>query len=170
VAVAKSLEELLGAALDDEYHARAYYRAVLAAWGEVRPFSNIVESEERHIEALARLYRRYDLEMPEDSWPARISTPESLEAACEASLRAERENGVLYEELMASETLADYPDVEETFRRLATASQQNHLPAFERALERERGDGAGHGPRGEGRRRRHRHRGGRPPRPGRRDP
>lgn len=40
-------------ALDDEYRARATYRAVLARFGLVRPFVNIVESEGRHIEALA---------------------------------------------------------------------------------------------------------------------
>jgi len=151
------------AALDDEYHARATYRAVLDAYGDLRPFVNIVESEERHIQALRRLFERYGVAIPQDPWPPRVSAPASLEAACEAALEAERENAVLYEQLM--QAAGGRADVEETFRRLLTASQENHLPAFERALERERRGGGGREPRGEGRRHRHRHRGGRAPGP-----
>lgn len=158
-----TLEEALTAALDDEYRARATYRAVLEAFGEVFPFANIVESEERHIQALRRLCERYGVSIPVDSWPSLISAPGSLEAACEAAVEAERENGVLYERLL--EAARDRADVEETFRRLLSASQDNHLPAFERALERERrGAGRGEVRRQEGRhghRRRHRRRGGR---------
>jgi len=154
-----TLEEALAAALDDEYRARATYRAVIDAYGPVRPFVNIVESEERHIQALRRLCERYGVKVPVDPWPSRISAPESLEAACEAALEAERENGALYEELMGA--AAGRPDVERTFRRLASASQENHLLAFERALARERGRGATREPPARGRRRRRRHRGGR---------
>jgi len=153
-----TLEEALTAALDDEYRARATYRAVLGAYGDVRPFVNIVESEERHIQALRRLCERYDVSIPADPWPSRISAPESLEAACKAAVEAERENGVLYERLM--EAAGDRADVEETFRRLLTASQENHLPAFERALERQQRGGVGRRRKDGGRRHRHRHRGG----------
>jgi hypothetical protein len=154
----QALEEALKEALDDEYKARATYRAVLAKYGDVRPFVNIVESEERHISALSRLFERYGIEMPEDPWPARVSAPESMEAACAAGVEGEIENRALYERLMVA--AAGHPDVEETFRNLQSASQDNHLPAFERALERERG-GRGRG-RGDetGRRQRRRHRGG----------
>jgi hypothetical protein len=37
----------LMAALDDEYQARATYAQVLEDFGDVRPFSNIVEAEDR---------------------------------------------------------------------------------------------------------------------------
>lgn len=154
-----TLEEALKEALDDEYRARATYRAVIEAYGEHRPFVNIVESEERHIQALRRLCERYDVEVPADPWPSRVSAPASLEAACEAAVEAERENAVLYERLIAA--AGGRADVEETFRRLLGASQENHLPAFERALERERRGGAGPGREGRGRRQRRRWRGGR---------
>jgi bacterioferritin (cytochrome b1) len=152
-----TLEEALTAALDDEYRARATYRAVLDAHGDVRPFVNIVESEERHIQALCRLCERYDVKVPRDPWPDRVSAPASLEAACEASLETERENAALYEKLL--EAAAGHPDVEETFRRLGTASQENHMPALQRALERERGGRGGSHGRGRVRRRRRRGRG-----------
>lgn len=153
-----TLEEALAEALEDEYRARATYRAVIDAFGEVRPFVNIVESEERHIQALRRLCERYDVAVPPDPWPSRVATPVSLEAACAAAVEAERENGALYERLL--EAAAGLPDVEETFRRLRSASQENHLPAFERGLARER-RGGGRGSEEGGRRRRRRHRGGR---------
>lgn len=159
-----TLEQALVAALDDEYRARATYRAVLDAYGDVRPFVNIVESEERHIEALGRLCGRYGVAIPQDPWPSRVAAPASLEAACETAVEAERENAVLYEQLMAA--AGGCADVEETFRRLLTASQENHLPAFERALERERRGGGGRESQREGRRHRHRHRGGRAAAPG----
>jgi hypothetical protein len=155
-----TLEEALAAALDDEYRARATYRAVLDAYGEVRPFVNVVESEERHIEALRRLCDRYQVKVPSDPWPARVSAPDSLEAACEAAVEAERENEALYEKLI--DAAGGRADVERVFRRLLTASQQNHLPAFERALARERLGAAPREAPGGGRRQRRRRRGGRP--------
>lgn len=147
-----SLEEALQAALDDEYHARATYRAVLDAFGDVRPFVNIVESEERHIQALTRQCEKHGIAVPSDKWAGRVSAPESLKRACEDGVKAERKNAALYEELI--EAAREYPGVQETFRRLQAASQERHLPAFERCEERAGPDeGAG---RGRGRRRRHR--------------
>jgi len=150
-----SLREALQAALDDEYRARATYRAVLDAFGEVRPFINIVESEERHIQALKRQCEKHEISVPSDKWAGHVSAPQSLEQACQDAVKAERENASLYEKLI--EAAIGYPDVQETFRRLRAASQERHLPAFERAAGRE--EGYGEGDRG-GRRRRRRHRGG----------
>ena len=147
-----SLEEALLAALDDEYHARATYRAVLDAFGDVRPFTNIVESEGRHIQAWQRQCEQHGIAVPSDNWAGRVPAPESLKRACEDAMKAERDNAALYEKLI--EAAREYPDVQETFRRLQTASQERHLPAFERCDEREGSDG-GDG-RGRGRRRRHR--------------
>jgi rubrerythrin len=139
--MAMSLEEALQAALDDEYHARATYRAVLDAFGEVRPFINIVESEERHIEALKRQCEKHRIEVPSDPWAGRVTAPESLKQACDDAVKAERDNAALYEKLI--EAAREHPDVQETFRRLQAASQQRHLPAFERAAG--RGEGGGRG-------------------------
>ena len=149
-----TLDEALVAALNDEYHARTTDRAVIDAFGDVRPFVNIVESEERHIEALSRLFDRYDVSIPLDRWFGKVAAPESVEAACEKGVEAERANAALYKELLAA--AEDYPDVEETFHRLLAASQNNHLPAFERGMNRERRSELGGEGRGRGHRRRHR--------------
>jgi hypothetical protein len=158
-----TLEEALSAALDDEYRARATYSAVLDAHGPVRPFVNIVESEERHIDALRALCDQFGVSAPPDPWSGRVPAPPSLAAACEAAIEAERENEALYVRLL--DAAREHPEVEAVFRRLLAASRDNHLPAFERALARELGDGNG-GRTGRGRgpgggHGRHRHRGGR---------
>jgi len=138
-------DEALAAALDDEYHARAFYRAVLSAFGNVRPFCHIVESEERHIEALLRHFERHASAPPPDRWAGRCAAPASLAEACRKAAAAERANARLYAELLAA--AADDPALATTFARLRDASQERHLPAFERCLEREtrRGSNGRHG-------------------------
>lgn len=36
-------------AIKDEYQARAFYSAVIEKFGPVRPFTNIVQAEDRHV-------------------------------------------------------------------------------------------------------------------------
>jgi hypothetical protein len=136
--------ELAGllAALDDEYKARAVYAQVLADFGVVRPFANIVEAEQRHIDALVRLFDRYGVDVPIDPWPGRVPRYGSLSEACRAGVDAEIDNAALYDRLLTSTTRGD---VLETYRDLQRASQENHLPAFRRCSERGAGRGRGRG-------------------------
>lgn len=55
----EQLKQALMEALMDEYKARATYRLILARFGSIHPFVNIVESEERHIRALVPLFQKY---------------------------------------------------------------------------------------------------------------
>jgi hypothetical protein len=135
------LRQVLDAAIDDEFKARATYRRILEHYGPVRPFVNIVESEQRHIAALETLYSRYGLPVPEDPWPGRVELPASLGDACCAAVLGERENAALYDRLIGA--VDAYPDVQRTLRNLRAASQDNHLPAFERCVERESQGGSG---------------------------
>jgi len=125
-------------ALDDEYRAWAIYDQVIADFGEVRPFSNIREAEARHMEALRALFERYRLPVPENPWPGKVPRYASLQEACAAGVAAEIENGALYERLLAS---TQRPDILTVFRNLQEASQQRHLPAFQRCVERGAGGG-----------------------------
>jgi hypothetical protein len=138
------------AALDDEYKARATYEQVLADFGDVRPFANIVEAEQRHIDALVRLFDRYGLDVPPDPWPGQVPRFASSSEACRAGVQAEIDNAALYDRVLAGTTRADLLD---TYRNLQRASQEHHLPAFRRCAE--RGEGGGRergGPDGGGRR------------------
>ena len=125
----------LAEALDDEYKARATYRRVIAKFGPVRPFVNIVEAEERHIAALLRQFGRLGLDPPPDTWPDRIAAPATLRDACAAGVAAEIENGALYDRLIG---LTRDPQARQVMAQLREASQECHLPAFRRCLARRR--------------------------------
>jgi len=157
-ATVAALEE----ALDDEYKSAATYHAVIAAFGPVRPFINIVEAEERHAGALLGLFERFGLKPPPDRWAGQVEAPESLGAACREAVAGEIENAAMYDRLLG---IVSNTDVAEVLERLREASQSRHLPAFRRCVAREQGgDGRGRGHRsdpGDGHGRRQRHRGGR---------
>jgi len=134
-------------ALDDEYHAWSTYDQVLTDFGEVRPFSNIREAEARHIEALTNLFACYEIPVPENLWPGKVERYTSLQEACEAGVAAEIANGEMYERLLAA---TQRPDVLTVFHNLQEASQQRHLPAFQRCAQRSAGRGRGAGRRQRG--------------------
>ena len=121
-------------ALDDEYRAWSTYDQVLRDFGDVRPFINIREAEARHIEALKRLFLAYGLSQPKNTWPGKVARYDSLRQACEAGVAAEIENGDMYDRLLKS---TDRSDILNVFRNLQQASQQRHLPAFKRCVDRE---------------------------------
>jgi len=126
--------EALREALDDEYRSRAAYHSVIDKFGPVRPFVNIVEAEERHASALLALFRHFGVEPPKDRWAGRVPAPPSLVDACRAGVEAEIANAAMYERLLTqvSDTRA-----REVLQRLQQASQERHLPAFRRCLDRE---------------------------------
>ena len=156
---ARETEDLL-AALDDEYKARATYRQVLVDFGDVRPFSNIVEAEQRHIDALIVLFERYGIAVPDDPWPGQAPHFSSFEEACQAGVQDEIDNAALYDRVLVG---TERDDLLSTYQNLQRASQENHLPAFEHHAQRggRGGGGNGHGGQGPGgARRRHRFGGG----------
>jgi len=133
--VSPELEDALAEALDDERHAIAFYEAVMARYGRRRPFSNIVNAERRHANALLAQYRRLGLTVPADRWmEATIEVPDSFRAACAASVDAEVRNVAIYDRLLAVARDPDLgdPAVLNVFERLRWASQERHLPAFKR--------------------------------------
>ena len=140
-------EDALLAALDDERHAQATYRAVIARHGEVMPFARIVEAEGRHEGHLLALFETYGLEAPADAWGEReIEVPDTVVEACREAIESEKTNVALYEELLASEAIPQ-ADIRELFGHLRDMSEDHHLAAFTRCAERggERG-GAAAGP------------------------
>lgn len=129
--------QALHEALDDEYRAWATYDQVIQDFGPTRPFINIRDAEARHIEALHQLFRGYEIEIPENPWRGRTDRFLTIQDACKYGAEAEIKNNSLYSQLMASTTREDILVV---FRNLQRASQERHLPAFQRCAERE-----GHG-------------------------
>jgi hypothetical protein len=127
-----ALHQALLAALDDEYRSRAIYRVVIDTFGPVQPFSGIIRSEQRHIDALRSLLIARNLPVIGDPYAAGLPAPATLLEACQAGVEAELENVSLYDRLIA-DAVGD-EEVLFVFRALQRASQECHLPSFRRCL------------------------------------
>lgn len=128
-------------ALDDEHQSWAIYDQVISDFGEVRPFINIRDAEARHIDALSRLFVRYNLTIPDNPWIGKVERYSSVQEACTAAVAAEIANGDLYERLFQDELR---PDILRVLGNLQEASLERHLPAFQRCVQ-GTGQGAGRG-------------------------
>ncbi len=138
------LKEILDEALLDEIKARDTYRGIIEAFGPVRPFINIVEAEQRHMDALLSLYERHGIPLPAFPDPDDVELPGGIEEACGTGVAAELDNIALYDRLVAA---TDLPDVRSVLQRLQAASRDHHLPAFQHCVERG-GSGGGRGRQG----------------------
>ncbi len=126
------LQQALRIALYDEFAARAFYARVVEAFGARPPFSRIVEAEARHIATLARLCERYGIPRPLDPFMAETSVAPSWRANLERAVAGEIANVQLYGYLLPRVAQAD---VQRAFVALQAASRDNHLPAFQQALQ-----------------------------------
>lgn len=126
------LHQALRIALYDEYAARAFYRKVVESFGPQAPFANIVQAEEQHVAALGKLCERYGVPRPLDPYPAETTVAPTWRANLERGVAGEIANVQLYQRLLPMVAAAD---VQRVFFNLQSASQDNHLPAFQRALQ-----------------------------------
>ncbi len=129
-------------ALNDEYHAHAFYEAVIAKFGQVAPFTNILRAEQLHIETVKLLLTRYNVAIPADAYTGKVTAPATLKEALQAAVDAEKANVALYDRLLASVTQAD---IKTAFEQMRLVSQTRHLPAFEQALTGNYATGTGQG-------------------------
>ena len=132
-------EAALGSALQDERHAEAFYSAVIAKFGDTRPFSNIIEAERQHEAMLIGLYETYGVAVPENGYATGAliapAAPETLADACKIGVEAEIANRDLYDGNLLP-AVAAYPDITLVMQRLRDASEESHLPAFQRCANR----------------------------------
>jgi hypothetical protein len=94
---------------------------------------NIKLSETQHIEALQKLFVAYDLPVPGNLWVDRVPSFDSVKDACATGVEAEIANVGLYTELFAS---TEREDILRVYTSLQRASNEKHLPAFERCAGR----------------------------------
>ncbi len=132
-----SVPDMLRYAIEDEYLARAEYVAVMARFGEQRPFSNIKVSEDRHIEWITGLYNSRGTAVPVDEASGRVPVPATLAEAYRIGEKAEIDNIAMYEAFLKSPLLAQTgnADIREVFGLLLSASK-NHLSSFQRQIKR----------------------------------
>ncbi|HRH42891.1 MAG TPA: hypothetical protein PKY82_14780 [Pyrinomonadaceae bacterium] len=119
-------------ALNDEYMAMAIYDQINKDFNSPRPFINIQQAEARHSERLKQLFTTYHLPIPENPWISKTTKFPTVIEACKAGVNAEIVNKQLYDKLFKS-TSRD--DILVIYRNLQRASEQNHLPAFQRCSE-----------------------------------
>ncbi len=130
-ALPPEVQDALMQALQDEYKALRTYEAVIAQYGQVRPFSMIKGSEEQHIAALKSLFDKYGMTVPPNTYDAQSSVPSSLTESCQLGVDAEIANASLYQDKLLP-VVSGYEDITLVFTNLMNASQQRHLRAFER--------------------------------------
>lgn len=125
------IKQSLLSGLDDEYKAYATYRSVMDTYGNIRPFVMIARAEQQHIVALQGLFEKYGLTIPDNLHLDNIDVPGSIQDACRQGVVAEIANVRLYKEDLLP-LVNDYPDITQVYTNLMNASEQKHLPAFER--------------------------------------
>ena len=126
------LNQVLRIAVYDEFHAYETYRKVIDTFGDVKPFSNIIEAEIRHYQALIPLLEKYNVDIPIDNWYEKIELPNTLLECCELGVAAEIDNIAMYDNLLLY--VNEYPDVQDVLYRLQAASYNNHLPTFRQCV------------------------------------
>lgn len=120
-----SIDNLLKA-LDDEYKAYSFYFSA-SEFGA--PFTNLLEAEANHINAIIFHLNELGVQIPAN--PYSFATPKSFEEAAVIALQNEQANVELYNTLVTNENDAQIID---TFYRLQAASYNNHIPALQNAL------------------------------------
>jgi hypothetical protein len=119
-----SLEDMLVYAMLDEIHAKQTYEAMIEVYGEIRPFTKIMEAEQTHIDLLLPLFETYQIELPVSDYVPVV--PETIEEALAIGVEAEIANIALYEAFLSQELPED---VRAVFEQLVNASN-HHLDAF----------------------------------------
>ena len=99
-------------------------------FGNVKPFSNIVQAEEIHVSWLVPLFQKYGFKVSIDNSNDHLIIPDNIKKALEIGVQAEIDNIAMYDMFLKK----DIPqDVYEVFQDLKSASE-NHLKAFKNNL------------------------------------
>jgi hypothetical protein len=131
-----SVEEMMKYSIQDEFLAQAEYDLIIQKFGAVRPFTNIIKAEGKHISLLVEAYKQRNLDLPENDAVKFVTPPASLHKAIAVGVQAEIDNIAMYESFLQSPLLAkqENTDLKKLFTLLMNASQ-NHLSAFNRNLK-----------------------------------
>jgi len=124
----EAAKQALTEAINEEYLAHATYQAIIDKFGQELPFVNIVNSENIHVNALARLFSNHGLAVPADPSAGKVTAPATLAEAFTAAIQLEKDDAALYDKLLKTVTETDIVRV---FTNLQSASLNMHLKSLE---------------------------------------
>jgi len=127
-ALSDAEQDALSQAILEEYGALNLYQSVINQFGNVYPFSQIVRSEQQHINALVRQATKYGVTVPANPGLSTAPAFASLGEANQAGAAAEIADAALYDEL---KPVVVHTDILQVFNNLQNASLNSHLPMFE---------------------------------------
>ena len=122
-----TIQEMMNFAIEDEFLAKSQYTTIIDTFGKVRPFSNIVLSEERHIAYLQPLFTDRGWDIPADKSQNHVIKVKTFSEALNIGVQAETDNIAMYEYFLQQRELPS--DLKTTFELLLAASKK-HLQAF----------------------------------------
>lgn len=125
-----SLDNMLIYAIQDEYLARARCLQAIEKFGRQRPFSNILNAVEMHINYLVTMSARYHVVLPTDNSAYYVKKSDTIKVSLQVSMQGEIENIAMYDRFLAQNLPSD---VKSVFILLRKASQ-SHLQMFQRIL------------------------------------
>ena len=121
--------QALNRAIDEERMAKALHEGIMITLGHISPFDWIAKEEQMHIDWVARLMKKYNLEIPPDRWAGKIiKEPASEHEARTIGARAEFENAGIFDMMIPK---IEHTDIIATFNRLRSISREKHLPALQ---------------------------------------
>jgi hypothetical protein len=118
--------DMLTYAIQDEYLAQAEYNYVIKTFGNEKPFSSIVKAEQKHIDLLLPLFKKYKVTVPKNIASTLIPKPKTLAESLKAGEKAEVDNIFMYETFLKKSLPSD---IKAVFTELRDGSK-NHLNAF----------------------------------------
>lgn len=118
-------------AILDEYLALATYEKIVATYAITTPFTNLINGETNHIEALKNLMASYNFTIPANTVTANLTIPATLVACFEQSIVQEENNIAMYGEFL-NEQLPE--DIKLVFTNLQNAST-SHLEVLKMKLD-----------------------------------
>ncbi len=118
----------LNEAVLEEYGALNLYQSIIDQFGDVYPFSQIVQAEQQHVNVLTRQTEKYGVTVPANPGTNSGMTFTSLDEAFATAIAAEKADAALYDELKPGVT---HTDLLRVFDNLKNASLNNHLVSLE---------------------------------------
>ena len=127
-----TIEEMLIYAIQDEYTAKQEYTYIINNFDITKPFTNIIKSEDTHIDLLLPLFEAYGITTIEDTSLDHVVTIDDIEEAFATGVQAEILNIAMYNLFLEQDNLPN--DIKDVFIQLRDASE-NHLDAFQKNLD-----------------------------------